>query len=323
MSTYNRLAAIDPGVIFAEVPGVLGFYPTESFVIIGLDIGDKSVAVSPVLRADLDVDTLSTTAARMIDHLDIRDYIVIVSTTDTQLDMYLDMQAFNLDPIAVFSTKAVETGSVYQLHSAATPTLTRAWATGRVAAVHSARMTRETFKRGDVLEIDRVSAAEKFSHNLDAVPLIALEYAQQTANELLSRLANAPSGEPTNRIYREYSNGWRTTDSEDLMAYTLTACSGGSTIRDLYMADVADDPSNYRQSLLDVARTTDGEVRANALCIYALVANDSEAMLALSEAHKADADHNLTNLLLRMRQVKPLSVSDLQNAFENVRDSVA
>lgn len=46
-------------------------------------------------------------------------------------------------------------------------------------------------------------------------------------------------------------------------------------------------------------------------------------MLALSEAHKADADHNLTNLLLRMRQVKPLSVSDLHNAFENVRDSVA
>lgn len=321
---YDRLAHIDPGVILAEIPGALGFYPTESFIIAGLEITDTGVTISPVMRADLDIDRLEATAARMVNHLGVTDYIVIICATDTSPDLFVDMPIFKLDPLGVFTVETLETDAPYALQYTNTPSLLQHWAAGRVAPVHRTQTMRLALQRGDVLALTRDEAVAKFAYDPDSVPPITLGSVTRTADSLIADLETQPAGEKLNRTYRKYSNEWRAADNEDLLAYTLAACNKRHPkLRDLFMADVCDDPANYRDALLTAARITTGGDRANALCIYSLITNDSDAMLALEAAHEADSEHSLTNLFLKVRQFKQLRPEDLQDAFDKVRDSIA
>lgn len=321
---YDRLATIDPGVILAEMPGALGFYPTESFIIAGLEITDTGVTVSPVMRADLDIDRLEASAAQMVNRLGVTDYIVIICATDTCPDLFVDMSIFKLDPLGVFTVETLETDAPYALQYTNTPPLLEHWATGRVAPVHRTQTMKAALERGDVLALTRDDATKKFAYDPDSVAPITLESVQKMADDLITHLEAQPAGEKLNRTYRQYSNEWRAADNEDLLAYTLAACrKRHPKLRDLFMADVCDDPANYRDALLTAARITSGTARANALCIYSLITNDSDAMLALEAAHVAGHDHSLTNLLLEVRKFKRLQPEDLRGAFDKVRDSIA
>lgn len=321
---HDRLSQIDPGVILAEMPGALGFYPSESFILVGLDIGETAVTVSPVIRTDLDIDRLEDTAEKMVNQLGVSDYIVILCAKDTNTDLFVDMSIFKLDPLAVFVVESIETGAPYALEYTNTPPLFKPWASGCVAPVHYSQTMRAALERGDVLALSRDEAVDKFIYDPDSVPPLTLASVQKMADDLIAHLEAQPAGEKLNRTYRQYSNEWRSADSEDLLAYTLAACrKRHPKLRDLFMADACDDPANYRDALLTAARITSGTARANALCIYSLLTNDSDSMLALQAARVSGHDHSLTRLLMQMRAIRPLGPDDLKPAFDKVRDSVA
>ena len=89
------------------------------------------------------------------------------------------------------------------------------------------------------------------------------------------------------------------------------------------MANACADPERYRETLLTAARISHGAARANALCLYALTAEDSDSMLAVDAAYETAPKHSLTLLLQQIRLVRPLHEVDLASAFAAVRDSIA
>ena len=110
MSTrFDRLATADLGAILAEIPGALGFYPTESLVIIGLNIEEDAVGIEPIVRADLDAERLKASAARLLHTLQTDTYIALVITRDTTTDMFADMSALGLAPLVTVTAPSVET----------------------------------------------------------------------------------------------------------------------------------------------------------------------------------------------------------------------
>ena len=324
MSTrFDRLATADLGAILAEIPGALGFYPTESLVIIGLNIEEDAVGIEPIVRADLDAERLKASAARLLHALQTDTYIALVITRDTTTDMFADMSALGLAPLVTVTAPSVETDEQYTLLSANVPELGRAWAAGRVAPVFAAQSMRQRIARGEVIAVDRNEAFGKFDMNEDIVPPLTLVDLRSRADQLIYNLRATDPGEPRNAIYREYNRGWRSCNDEALLVFSLAACHPGEpTLRDLLMADACANPERYRETLLTVARISHGEARANALCLYALSAEDSDGMLAVDAAYEADPNHSLTRLLQQIRLVKPLHEVALPSALAAVRKSI-
>lgn len=322
--TFDRLATLNLGDLLAEIPGMLGFYPTDSLVILGLDIGTDGVRVAPVVRADLDRDRLAATAARLLRTLGTDTYIAVVISRDADADMFADMSVIGLRPIVTIGLDALETDTTYTLLDAEAEVLAYNWAGGRVGRVHASHSLRARLRNGAALSIDRAAALDRFAYDPDAVAPLALVDAAGLADDLLDALRDAPTRAARHRLYRDYATAWREADEDTLLAYALAACQpGNATLRDLFMADVCDDPDRYRDTVLAVARVCDGATRGNALCIYALQASDSDAMLAIDAAYDADPTNTLTCLLQRIRLVAPLGEIDLQSAFDAVRDTIA
>ncbi|WP_161781242.1 DUF4192 family protein [Corynebacterium atypicum] len=66
-----------PGQLIANVPGLLGFYPTDSLILMAFATGPTTLTLGPMLRADLEAMTSVAAAHCALGSLDADGRVII------------------------------------------------------------------------------------------------------------------------------------------------------------------------------------------------------------------------------------------------------
>lgn len=322
-----------PGEILANVPGILGFYPEESLVLATFfRKGDTAHhTLGPVLRVDLDdVDLLPdiATALEPVEPDLIFAFIITADSSSIHVDLMAErlFEAGEQERIGVTAcwiTTGIFSGEPYHLAFGPAPgKLTYqgaelpGWTEGRIPPVVQAAATRKMLEAGQLPEPNRTEA---YSHFRRGNPNAGAREIMQMQNRSLLR-----SGEIMRALERANDGrAYRSTLSffADLLdqADPDSSPAGQSLLADVWMlSDVAsylhtallrdsvihlcvERPHAAMELLLATARTFDGVVRSNALCLYALsalsVGLPARAVTAVTTALEVSPGHSLSTLL--------------------------
>lgn len=313
----------DLGALLAEIPGILGYYPTDSLVVLGLvhEEGTRH-RIGPVVRCDLDADAVRETATALT-ALDV-DTLLVVLVTPTLTDDHVDLLDLLPDVAAAWHTVEILTDDPVMMvrHDPdLAPNTVAAWQTTTVGPVHEANSTRALLARGGHLSLTREAVVAPYAF---APKLMPAELGEKIAElvEFYSRsLAYAEAAGGLNQETADMISGLRyriasepndddqpswpemITADADLYARARTALSGEyPAARDLLIGEALDYPRAMRPVLKMLARTCISPTeRANAFCLLAMIDHDSgpgtDAGLLLQLAREADDSHHLTVLL--------------------------
>jgi len=313
----------DLGALLAEIPGILGFYPTDSLVVLGLvhEEGTRH-RIGPVVRCDLDADAVRETAAA-IETLDLHAHFAVL-VTPTLTDDHVNLLDLLPEVSAAWHTAEILTDDPVMMvrHDPdLAPNTVAAWQTTTVGPVHEANSTRALLARGGHLSLTREAVVAPYAF---APKLMPAELGEKIAElvEFYSRsLAYAEAAGGLNQETADMISGLRyriasepadddqpswpemITADADLYARARTALSGEyPAARDLLIGEALDYPRAMRPVLKMLARTCISPTeRANAFCLLAMIDHDSgpgtDAGLLLQMAREADNSHHLTVLL--------------------------
>lgn len=138
------ICRLDPGHLIAEIPGILGFYPNNSVVIVCLDVDGDTVTPCPVMRADMANEDALRGLTSTLDGL-FYDYVLAVMVCD-DLMAAPNLADYGVGAVATLHVPAVEKGaSITLLHvgETAPAALPEHWGLSYVWPVHqSASMQR-------------------------------------------------------------------------------------------------------------------------------------------------------------------------------------
>lgn len=329
-----------PADIIAALPGIFGFYPQESTVIVGLyppqDNGG-AVRLGPVMRTDLSRTELllpmlrETPGGRCCAF-----YAVIVSripnsklVEEAKEQLYAFSSADGTPLIdACWHVSEVAHGTPYTIVFGPAPAqlaasaLGGAWVSGTVSSVVSSPAMRALVDNGALPELERADTFrffEPWDERAYTHPDCDPEAAAQSGarlEKLLSR-RSAAAGE----ILADGCALLHDVDEAPLVEpldYTGTGSVFGtdgdgvelaalltrSVLRDSLVIDALSSPLRSARGLLWVAKAYRGTIRANALTLWAVVAVhmglSSWAITALTLAQEEVHGHNLSQLLIAM-----------------------
>lgn len=331
---------VAPGDLLANIPGILGYYPHHSFIafVFYRDYDDHSDAtkylLGPVMRADLDDREQLTAVITHANHLDaelvlcamISDRLDIEAAKDLAAELAGVAQEAKLPFDAVWFANELSFGAEYVLvhgaskeHLRETTTGWETWDSGFVTEV-MATASAEHFRRlGELPELSRTDSVEYVAGPnpyLDGVtPQEITTAAELFSREVLAALLSAEFDEADHVVdslffmWSELLEGVTLHNAQlaDLMAnediiHAAAPYFVHTYLRDstLMWADTEHVASFFKLSLA-VARSTTGNVRANALCCAALCAGGAGVPYRITQALHAALDakpgHRLAELL--------------------------
>ena len=348
----------NPGPLIANLPAILGFYPQESLLMIGLDRlhpDSGRYALGPVLRVDLDdacaFTALLDMAAAPGTPLDCDLLFAVIVSGDLDRGDAVAGELFtasgNRDlPIAgCWYVPEILAGETYSMIFGPTaPSETDPWTAGQLPEIVAAVAMDPWHRAGSLPEPTRAEAVEKLSPGNRRLSGADTAFLQRLVGQLVDPILARPGHRDDHRLLSlavdaGYAIG-ELDDAGDPAAITeaaeddaeLLAAVGVAVAhvraRDLALHTLVDAGTAAAPVLLAVARTFTGTVRANALCAYAVVQARRQlpmmAQHALMAAVEEFPDHVLTRCLLeasligRLAEITESAVAESRRIAERV-----
>ncbi|MEX3503855.1 DUF4192 domain-containing protein [Corynebacterium sp. LK2510] len=299
-----------PADIIASLPGILGFYPQESIVLLGLDEHDdpNCVTLGPVLRADL---TYVAEVCASLDDFPLSEciavYAVIISripnsglVNEAAEAIYGATSTAGLPLVdACWHVSEVAPGTPYRIMFGPGPdsrvmrmcgdqwffgTVSSVMASPAMYALHRNNALPELNREDTFRFFDPVPTSEECDH-ADRESLTWL--AMKRGLELCERLDRGDEGASLAVRQgcevlcmgqsRPIVEPWDTDELADLLGeaddrLALATLLSRSTLRDRLLVHALDAPLSAAHALLSVAKTFTSTVRANALSAWAVIA---------------------------------------------------
>lgn len=328
-----------PGQLLANIPGALGFYPTESVILMGfesqgdqaLNDGAKALTLGPTMRIDIDdFEGLQHDVARALEPLETEMiFAFIVSQRPERLLDPVAQQLFNagencgLTIDACWHVPEIKQGQPYELwfgrDLSSSGTSSTVWKGGSIPTIAASPSMEAFVDRGELPELNRQEAVRPLTKRNTAFSREELNDMERSATALSQALSNG----------EQFTSDTFTYGIEDIIADVrnlldeygpldafaqdshklITAGTWLATTqtRDLVLAEFLDNPAPSADVLLATAQTFTGEIRANALSIYAAtqiaLGQSHRAGLALTCLMQENSDHRLGALFYRLYSV--------------------
>lgn len=307
----------DPGALFANVPGILGFYPEESVIVLCLNLVEETTSryqLGQVVRVDSEDIAQLMIAPEIPSDLLLALVVSQESPAAEQITEVVEVltSLTNLRIEAVWHTPSITEGEPLTLLSGEQLLSQRIdWVFGTVPSIFQAPATQESLHQGRDLDLTREEATGRF--NRVAMSADHQDSLAEAVDHRLRSLGSVDSPSPDvvqNMIteLREILGTPRVTmeiDSlniEDLSLALALFDEAHPEVRDLTVWEVVEHPGVGGPLALAAAQhAVSDETRASALCAYFLSAHRagaaSRAGLALRVAQQTAPGHSLTRLL--------------------------
>lgn len=332
-----------PGQLLANIPGILGFYPHESLIFVAFHHTDTThrYTLGPVLRIDLsDLHLLRDvgTALHGADSDLIFAFLVTEEGTARRqeiIDLIFDAaEAGEPDIQACWVSGNILTGEPYHLGFGPTPQEGMGegdtWEHGVISPVTQAPAMSPLIEQGQLPELTREEAFDHFTRFNPTIPVAEADhlgrFAIRHAEELVRAITRGRDGHQIlpallndhALLLTELAEGGTPTEAlgGELLAdeETLTGTAvmlSDSLLRDALIGESLNSPATAATLFLAVARTFGGQIRANALALYALVALELRLSMrsvpALVAALEEVPGHQLSTLVLQSCRVGAFS----------------
>ncbi|AWB81764.1 hypothetical protein C3B44_04780 [Corynebacterium yudongzhengii] len=299
----------DPGYLLANLPGLFGFYPHDSFVIVSFShLENNHYELGPVLRFDLDeIDDLPDFHGLSSPLAD-ADLLMGFAISEDN-DALVGFGPERLDTIdsrlvGVWGCPEIITGAPFRCLS---ENGAHSWHTGTIPSVASSDSMVPWVAAGELPEVDRDSLFERFEQEntllSDAersdmmsaahVALTQPDGGLAAVDSLLEAIDYAADTEaPLEALHADHH----------LLADAAVVLSD-ITLRDALVAGVVAQPQAAGRVMLAVATSFPGGIRAHALALYALARIGSGlpmlAKPALMAATEEIPGHSLSELIER------------------------
>ena len=323
-----------PGDLIANIPGILGFYPTESVVFtVMFREGDSTRhTLGPVIRVNIDELDLLPDIGRAIESTEsdlIFCFIITENPSDEWRERIVDTlfstaESGTIPITACWITTGIYSGEIYQLAFGPAPEELGGaggglpdWEQGRIAPVTGAVATRNLLEHGQLPEATRTDAYAVFDRDNrfltdDGIRELGAQ-AQRRGDDLLRAIRNDPDGGAFDAVLEEFESildrvtlsANRSTVAtllrkpgvlRDAAAYLTSVL-----LRDSILHHSVDNPRAAADLFMAVAKTFDGSIRCNALCLYSIAVIRQnlgmKAIPALDAALHTDPDHSFSGLL--------------------------
>ena len=337
----NEAATIlqTPGELLANIPGILGFYPADSLILACMvdDEEDNNLTLGPIIRLDITDLRLMPDVARAIDSFqspNIFAFLVSEKLDTHALDEIVDellsaAEQNNLNIPGCWFTKEIISGEPYMLCFGPAPELLRQedlglseWENGRISPITTAAATKKLLSEGHLPEVNRAEAYALFFRSNPFLDAAEVNQLQLEATDIAERIETKISMDSTGQFFSttvevfERSLGYvkgqfigtqagqenydgLLKEAEVLQAAATYLCH--NLLRDSVLHLCVDHPREATLLLRAVACTFDGEIRSNALCLYAVAAVSMglgmKAIPALDASISTTPEHNLSLLL--------------------------
>ncbi|AKK11276.1 DUF4192 domain-containing protein [Corynebacterium uterequi] len=317
----------NPGHLLSCLPGLLGFYPSHSFILLGLyPIGGTTHQLGPVLRVD--VEALNVIRPEDFPPI-VRDpgmsllaFIVGFPPDSEQAETAAQKANRLLDGVAatsgatvlgVWAAEEITHQSPYRLVPPASddaPVRAPAgtpWERGTIPEIVAAPSMEPWRAHGLLPEIRR---EDHFGHFTTAHPALSVAEITQLTRQASDDAADAYGSAEACRALlcdlEDYLNGDQPPEGGELgLDYAALRCAATVCahrgLRDAAASVAIAQPDTATELFAAVASAVTGSLRVNALCLYAL-ARATVGPLALATAALATAaeeapEHTLTRLL--------------------------
>lgn len=330
-----------PREILANIPGLLGYYPHESLVFVTcVKNSENRIALGPVLRLDIsdarhlpDVDqalsvvepefvmgfvVASRLSAEQIE--DLRDYLSQLSQCGI---LHLDGCWITTDIATSQRYRALFLGDDVQRWA----DKDRGWREGKISQVSASFTSQALLECGELPAISRGEAFHYFEatgeqledldveslHQSALIRAQAIKNDKQQGHDLINQLRvilMSACESPADTHYLE-----------DAQLNVVREIFSDSFLRDLCLSEFLEQPEAARHVTREVAQLSSGNIRANALCVYAISCCSTPLSpripIALASALDDSPDHRLSRLLLAGYQT-----GELSRVYEAVQEGV-
>lgn len=318
MSTSSSSVVASPATLLAEVPGILGFYPTDSAVIISFTAAPGSTrhSLGPVIRLDLDNREGMTQVRETLANLTPSLLLAVVVSADQPMSIDL---LDDLDLDVIWHTAEVTTGTPYTLLRSARPLheMPEGWLSGEIGPVHQATSMRQLLDSGRTLDLSRAEASDRFTYDPRELDDDTTYHVSLLADALLSTLMlahdegtasfEAAEREVLTQLEAALTEADPARVHEDAATLSLlSACMSDLPdvrLRDATFAVCLKHTAAAREALRLVARTSNDDLTvANSWAAYVIISARSgilvDCPLALHAGLERQPDHRLSCLLL-------------------------
>lgn len=336
---HDTFTLQSPAHLIASLPGTLGYFPNETVALINFQSrpGEPDVLdVGPYLCADLGSTQRLRQMLRQLPMTHrVATFAVVISripNSDMVKQAVEELKNFSLggSPLvdACWLVSEVADGTPYRLAFTAEMSIGEMWgwedsfASGTVASVIASPAMRPYIDNGLLPELDRSDTYEHFEpmvlsdaarcdevapdayrRGLNLMDLIAVAPAlvrrdvEQACELFVSTSADSIID---SEGCVELGDVFQSDEEVELIAAMLSR----SRLRDCLIVDTLDYPFGSAAVMLCIARNFTGTIRANALCLWAMVALSQRlyawAGTALRCAEEEVPGHALSNLLLQV-----------------------
>ena len=325
--TDNTPPITTPGHLLANIPGLLGFYPTESVVFMAIDTTPRGPAMGPLARVDIPdaAGALPDIAAMLAENAREGVFAFLISQRPlTELRevthwLYgLDRSCDGLEIDAAWYAKEITKHEPYVLlHGTVNADGSgpmKKWVEGTIPALTDASSMRSCVNHNVVPELNREEFFAIFAPgnpHLDSAEAEALSrQARDTATQFRAQVA-AAKGKKRKELLEHFVDDaqWAlhqvaSVEEAEEDVELLASCAvwlSTTWTRDLVVGICAEAGETGAYLLLAAARTFGEELRANALTLFALAHMEQEwdilAGPALQLVTEEFPSHRLGSLL--------------------------
>ena len=327
-----------PGQLLANIPGILGFYPSDSIVLMAFEESEGDLTLGLTLRFDIaDLSATLTKALSAIDHHRCVFIMPFAITSSSELDIeriaqeiFVQASLLDMPIIALWHTAAIADGEPFAAVERNLSEISDGileidemppnWKHGNIDQVVTAATMEPFIRQGRLPGYDRDEAHAPLyqrNHIIDADTLNLVQAQALHAAAIMQdkdSLKNPRYGygladllkECEELIFQASSYGFDAADSclHDLGLLGSAAMTMGNTyVRDLTAATYLDHPEETAAIMLATSQSFTGTIRNNALCMYAAAqikrGMPMYAGMALGASQSIDHNHSLTALMLQ------------------------
>lgn len=312
--THNPPVVKSPGEFIACIPGILGFYPHDSLVLLGLKEVDAASTTNstqfelgPVARLDIGDARALGEAASVLASTDCRVvFAVLVASEKTEKVhdfadlLYTFADSGGIDINACWYLPEITVGESYEQWFG-TGLYSTANGGGTLPSPTTSPSFESLMNTGELPALNRKEYVEKYSKKnpqLDAATIAEITALGQKLSDELADVKQIELGDEGYQYTLAQVRADATEvcaeigskkDAQDLAtneAFLLEAAIWLSNVhvRDIVCAVFADYPEEAASVLRVVFETFDGEIRANALTLYAICCKMTGNSIAFNSA---------------------------------------
>lgn len=320
-----------PGFLLSNIPGILGYLPTDSMVVFLFEQRndnplDNTLILGPVLRADIDAMCEPAGFIEAIDNADSDLVLAILIGNDDALGLaerFARLCKERFVPLgAVWQVDELYTGASYRKVSEHEPLPgwdDTAWERGVVSEIVASPSMASFVRRGELPALSREESYAYFdpgsAHECAKERAFLTRSAMINAESLLEAIEESDPEETESMVTAilddfqdvidhiiSYNLSEDDIGRDDSLIDTAAVFFGHTWLRDpLLDCAVSEYAEAFYRLCVAVARATESEVRANALCCAAMAASfvgySHRVTQALELAESASAHHRLTILM--------------------------